>query len=147
MIVSTRRKQIRRVATTAFEEAQARNVPLTNIDKANVLATSRFWREIVEETGRSFPEVPLQHVLVDNAAYQLVIDPTQFNGVMLLGNMNGDILSDQAGGIIGSLGLMPSACVGPEKVFVEPVHGAAPDIAGTGQANSLFHDWQRRLDA
>ncbi len=128
-------EQIRRVATTAFGEAQARNVRLTNIDKANVLATSRFWREIVEETACSFPDVPLQHMLVDNAAYQLVIDPTQFNGVMLLGNMNGDILSDQAGGIIGSLGLMPSACVGPEKVFVEPVHGAAPDIAGTGQAN------------
>ena len=128
-------EQVKRIATIAFEEARSCNVRLTNIDKANILATSRFWRGIVEETARSFPDVPFQHVLVDNAAYQLVINPTQFNGVMLLGNMNGDILSDQAGGIIGSLGLMPSACVGPKKVFVEPVHGSAPDIAGTGQAN------------
>ena len=128
-------EQVKRIATIAFEEASNRNVGLTNIDKANILATSRFWREIVEQTARSFPDVPYQNVLVDNAAYQLVVNPTQFNGVMLVGNMNGDILSDQAGGIIGSLGLMPSAGGGPDKIFVEPVHGSAPDLAGTGEAN------------
>ena len=108
---------------------------LTNIHKANVLATSRFWREIVEEVGRDYPDVEYVSVLVDNAAYQLVVDPTRFNGVVLLENMQGDILTDQAGGIIGSLGLMPSACIGPEKVYVEAAHGSAPDIAGQNIAN------------
>jgi len=79
--------------------------------------------------------VPYRSVLVDNAAFQLVVHPTQFNGVMLLENMQGDILTDQAGGLIGSLGLMPSACVGPSKSYVEPAHGSAPDIAGKNIAN------------
>ncbi len=130
-----RDQDVRRVAIVAFEEARKRKVPLTNIHKANVLATSRFWREIVEDVAGDYPDVPHSSVLVDNAAFQLVVNPTQFNGVMLLENMQGDILTDQAGGIIGSLGLMPSACIGPQKGYVEPAHGSAPDIAGKNMAN------------
>jgi 3-isopropylmalate dehydrogenase len=128
-------EDVRRVAIVAFEEARKRKSKLTNIHKANVLATSRFWREIVEAVAEDYPDVPHESVLVDNAAFQLVVNPTQFNGVMLLENMQGDILTDQAGGIIGSLGLMPSACIGPEKGYVEPAHGSAPDIAGKNMAN------------
>ena len=108
-------KQVRRIALVAFKEARKRGAKLTNIHKANVLATSRFWKEVVEDAAKGFPDVPYQSTLVDNAAYQLVKDPTRFNGVMLLENMQGDILTDQAGGVIGSLGLMPSACIGPKK--------------------------------
>jgi 3-isopropylmalate dehydrogenase len=129
------RGQVERVAICAFEQAVRRKVALTNIHKANVLATSRFWNTVVEEVAQRYPSVPYQSVLVDNAAYQLMINPRQYNGVMLLENMMGDILSDQAGGVLGSLGLMPSACVGPHKVYVEPSHGSAPDIAGQDKAN------------
>ncbi len=128
-------EQVRRVAEVAFEEARRRRARLTNIHKANVLATSRFWREIVEEVGRDFQDVEYVSMLVDNAAFQLVMNPARFNGVVLLENMQGDILTDQAGGIIGSLGLMPSACLGPRKVYVEAAHGSAPDIAGRNAAN------------
>jgi len=128
-------KDVRRVAVLAFEEARNRKATLTNVHKANVLATSRFWLEIVEAVARNYPDVPCQSILVDNAAFQLMVNPTRFNGVMLLENMQGDILTDQAGGIIGSLGLMPSACIGPEKGYVEPAHGSAPDIAGKNMAN------------
>jgi 3-isopropylmalate dehydrogenase len=127
--------QVRRVAVVAFEEARKRACTLTNIHKANVLATSRFWNKVVEDVARAYPEVPMRSMLVDNAAYQMVKYPTQLNGVVLLENMQGDILTDEAGGIIGSLGLMPSACVGPEKSYVEPAHGSAPDIAGRNIAN------------
>jgi len=127
--------QVRRVARVAFEEARRRKCPLVNVHKANVLATSRFWNAVVEEVAGEFPEVPHRSLLVDNAAFQLVTHPTQFNGVMLLENMQGDILTDQAGGVVGSLGLMPSACIGPAKSYVEPAHGSAPDIAGQGIAN------------
>ncbi|WP_275950238.1 isocitrate/isopropylmalate family dehydrogenase [Desulfonema limicola] len=128
-------EQVRRVAVTAFEEARKRRSALTNIHKANVLATSRFWNEIVEQAAKDFSDVPYKSMLVDNAAYQLVKAPAQFNGVVLIENMQGDILTDQAGGIIGSLGLMPSACIGPEKSYVEAAHGSAPDIAGMNIAN------------
>jgi 3-isopropylmalate dehydrogenase len=128
-------EQIRRVAAVAFEEARKRSGRLTNVHKANVLATSRFWNQIVEEVASGFPDVAYRSMLVDNAAYQLVKDPSQFNGVMLLENMQGDILTDQAGGVIGSLGLMPSACIGTVKSYVEPAHGSAPDIAGRDIAN------------
>lgn len=128
-------EQVRRVALVAFDEARQRGCRMINIHKANVLATSRFWNAVVEEVAREYPEVPYRSVLVDNAAYQLVINPGMFNGVCLLENMMGDILTDQAGGVIGSLGLMPSACVGPEKSYVEPAHGSAPDIAGQNIAN------------
>lgn len=129
------REQITRIAHAAFKEAYKHNKHLTNIHKANVLATSRFWNRIVEEVKNEYPDVNYVSMLVDNAAFQLVKNPAQFNGVMLLENMQGDILTDQAGGIIGSLGLMPSACIGPVKGYVEPAHGSAPDIAGKNIAN------------
>lgn len=128
-------KDVRRLAVVGFEKARERKTQLINIHKANVLATSRFWRKIVEDVAAEYPDIPHSSVLVDNAAFQLVINPTRFNGVMLLENMQGDILTDQAGGLIGSLGLMPSACIGPEKGYVEPAHGSAPDIAGKNIAN------------
>ena len=128
-------KEVHRVAVVAFMEARKRNSQMTNVHKANVLATSRFWNAVVEEVAHDFPDVPYRSVLVDNAAFQLVKNPTQFNGVMLLENMQGDVLTDQAGGILGSLGLMPSACLGPEKGYVEAAHGSAPDIAGQNIAN------------
>ena len=129
------RNEIHRIAHVAFKEAMKKNKQLTNVHKANVLATSRFWNSIIEEVKKEYPEVKYNSILVDNAAFQLVKNPTQFNGVMLLENMQGDILTDQAGGIIGSLGLMPSACIGPTKSYVEPAHGSAPDIAGKNIAN------------
>lgn len=128
-------KDVHRVAVVAFQEARKRNSQMTNVHKANVLATSRFWNAVVEEVARDYPDVPYRSVLVDNAAFQLVKNPTQFNGVMLLENMQGDVLTDQAGGILGSLGLMPSACLGPDKGYVEAAHGSAPDIAGQNIAN------------
>ncbi len=127
--------QIRRVAQVAFDEARKSQALLTNIHKANVLATSRFWKEIVEDVAREYPDVEYRSMLVDNAAFQLVKNPTRFNGVVLLENMQGDILTDQAGGILGSLGLMPSACIGPRKGYVEAAHGSAPDIANQNKAN------------
>lgn len=128
-------EQVRRIAVVAFEEARERKVLLTNIHKANVLATSRFWEEVVNEVASAYPDVTYQSMLVDNAAFQLVKNPAQFNGIVLLENMQGDILTDQAGGILGSLGLMPSACMGPDKGYVEAAHGSAPDIAGRNIAN------------
>ncbi|HDT15215.1 MAG TPA: 3-isopropylmalate dehydrogenase, partial [Firmicutes bacterium] len=128
-------KQVRLVALAAFAEAQKRKAKLTNVHKANVMATGRFWNAVVEDIAKNYPDVEYDSVLVDNAAFRLVKNPRRFNGVMLLENMQGDILTDQAGGIIGSLGLMPSACIGPEKGYVEPAHGSAPDIAGKNIAN------------
>ena len=128
-------EQVRRIAHVAFDEARKRKTRLTNIHKANVLATSRFWNEVVEDVGREYQDVEYISMLVDNAAFQLMMAPTQFNGVVLLENMMGDIITDQAGGVLGSLGLMPSACIGPEKGYVEPAHGSAPDIAGENKAN------------
>ncbi len=130
------REEVAQIAHVAFREAM--KVPgklMTNVHKSNVLATSRLWNIVVEKVRQEYPEVVYKSILVDNAAFQLVVNPTQFNGVMLLENMQGDILTDQAGGIIGSLGLMPSACIGPEKGYVEPAHGSAPDIAGRNIAN------------
>ena len=128
-------EQIRRVATVAFEEAKKSKVKITNIHKSNVLATSRFWNEVVDDVAKEYPEVQCTSLLVDNAAFQLVINPAQFNGIMLTENMQGDILTDQAGGILGTLGLMPSVCVGPQKSYAEPAHGSAPDIANKNIAN------------
>lgn len=128
-------EQVRRIAEVAFNEARLKKVRMTNIHKANVLATSRFWNEVVEEVGKQYNDIEYVSMLVDNAAFQLMKNPSQFNGVVLLENMQGDILTDQAGGVLGSLGLMPSACVGPEKGYVEPAHGSAPDIAGQNKAN------------
>ncbi|MDE0229589.1 MAG: isocitrate/isopropylmalate family dehydrogenase [Spirochaetaceae bacterium] len=129
------RVQIEQVSEVAFAEAAARDCHLTVVHKSNILATSRLWEEVVEELAPRFPAVDYSSILVDNAAFQLAVNPAQFNGVMLLDNMQGDILSDQAGGIVGSLGLMCSASAGPEKSYYEAVHGSAPDIAGRGVAN------------
>ncbi len=129
------REQIEQVAAVAFDEARARSCRLTVVHKANILATSRLWEQVVEQVAARYPDVEQSFILVDNAAFQLAADPAQFNGVMLLDNMQGDILSDQAGGIVGSLGLMCSASVGPEQSYYEAVHGSAPDIAGRGVAN------------
>ncbi|RPJ08850.1 MAG: 3-isopropylmalate dehydrogenase [Spirochaetaceae bacterium] len=129
------RMQVLRIARVAFREATRHNNHLVNVHKANVLATSRFWNSIVDEVHEEFPDVRLSSVLVDNAAYQLVKNPVQYNGVMLLENMQGDILTDEAGGVLGSLGLMPSASIGESKGYVEPAHGSAPDIAGKNIAN------------
>ncbi|MGA0244244.1 MAG: isocitrate/isopropylmalate family dehydrogenase, partial [Pseudohongiellaceae bacterium] len=126
--------QIARIARVAFETAQKRQGVLHNIHKSNVLKSSVLWNEVMEEVGRDFPDVQIKHILVDAAATYLCLNPRQFD-VMVMENMFGDILSDQGGGILGSLGLMPSACMGPDKAYYEPSHGSAPDIAGQKIAN------------
>ena len=126
--------QIRRIMHIAFKEAQSRTKTLHNVHKSNVLMSSVLWNEVLEEVAPEYPDVTVEHVIVDAAATLLILKPTQFD-VMVMENMFGDILSDLGGGLLGSLGLMPSACVGPEKSYYEPSHGSAPDIAGQGIAN------------
>ncbi len=126
--------QIRQVLKVGFEQAQQRKKVLHNIHKSNVLMSSVFWNEVLEEVKVDYPDVEVKHMLVDAAATALCLNPGQFD-VMVMENMFGDILSDQGGGILGSLGLMPSACMGPEKAYYEPSHGSAPDIAGKNIAN------------
>ncbi|GIV57260.1 MAG: 3-isopropylmalate dehydrogenase [Rhodothermaceae bacterium] len=129
--------EIERIATVAFELAARRRGRVTSVDKANVLDVSRLWREVVTAVHRDrFPEVELDHLYVDNAAMQLVRDPRRFD-VVLTANLFGDILSDLAATLPGSLGLLPSASVGGGVGLFEPVHGSAPDLAGTGRANPL----------
>jgi 3-isopropylmalate dehydrogenase len=127
-------EQIRRIMHQAFKLASKRRKLLHNIHKSNVLKSSVLWNEILEEVAKEYPDVEVHHQLVDSAATNLCLKPTQFD-VMVMENMFGDILSDQGGGILGSLGLMPSACIGPEKAYYEPSHGSAPDIAGKNIAN------------
>ena len=130
--------EVRRVVRKACELARQRSRrKVTSVDKANVLETSRLWREVAAEVAREFSDVTCEHMLVDNCALQLVYNPRQFD-VIVTENMFGDILSDEAAGVMGSLGLMPSASLGdrPPGLF-EPVHGTAPDIAGRGIANPL----------
>lgn len=129
-------EEIERVAIVAFEQARARRKKVTSVDKANVLETSQLWRRTVERVGRSYPDVKLDHVLVDACAMHLVSNPARFD-VILTENLFGDILSDEAGAIAGSLGLLASATVGGKVNLYEPVHGSAPDIAGQGIANPL----------
>jgi 3-isopropylmalate dehydrogenase len=125
---------IKRTVDVAFDTAMKRGKKLHNIHKSNVLKSSILWTDIIGETAEDYPEVEVHHMLVDAAATALCLNPGQFD-VMVMENMFGDILSDQAGGILGSLGLMPSACIGPEKAYYEPSHGSAPDIAGKNIAN------------
>ncbi len=126
--------QIERIARVAFEQSMRRKKILHNIHKSNVLKSSVLWNEIIGEVAEDFPEIEIRHMLVDSAATALCLNPTQFD-VMVMENMFGDILSDQAGGILGSLGLMPSACIGETSAYYEPSHGSAPDIAGQNIAN------------
>lgn len=129
--------EVKRIAKVAFDIAMKRNKKVTSVDKANILENSRLWRSVVEEVAKDYPEVELNHLYVDNAAMQLVINPKQFD-VILTGNMFGDILSDEASMITGSIGMLPSASLGTSKVgMYEPVHGSAPDIAGTDKANPI----------
>lgn len=140
---SYRQSEIRRVAHTAFQLAAKRRKKLTSVDKANVLETSRLWRETVTQVAEEYPEVQLEHILVDAAAMYLVTRPASFD-VMLTENMFGDILTDEASVLSGSMGNMPSASIGARqnslgnpRGLYEPIHGSAPDIAGKGCANPI----------
>jgi 3-isopropylmalate dehydrogenase len=129
--------EIRRIAHVGFGIAQKRHKKLCSIDKANVLETTELWRQVVIEVSKEYPEVELSHMYVDNAAMQLVRNPKQFD-VMLTGNIFGDILSDEASMLTGSIGMLPSASLdGNNKGLYEPIHGSAPDIAGKNMANPL----------
>lgn len=130
------KEEIVRIAKEAFESAMKRRKKVCSIDKANVLEVSQLWRETVEEVAKDYPEVALSHMYVDNAAMQLIRDPKQFD-VMLTGNIFGDILSDEASMISGSIGLLPSASIGGKVGLYEPIHGSAPDITGQGIANPI----------
>jgi 3-isopropylmalate dehydrogenase len=128
--------EVERIARVAFDLARRRKKKLLSVDKANVLECSRLWRDVVTRIANDYPEVKLAHQYVDSAAMLLVQRPTDFD-VVLTENMFGDILSDQAGGVVGSLGLLASASIGGKVGLYEPVHGSAPDIAGKGIANPL----------
>ena len=130
------REEVERIAEYGFELARKRGKKITSVDKANVLDCSQFWRKIVHEVHKDFPDVELKDMYVDNAAMQIVRDPKQFD-VILTQNLFGDILSDIAAMITGSLGMLPSASLGKNYALYEPVHGSAPDIAGQGKANPL----------
>ncbi|MDR1530674.1 MAG: 3-isopropylmalate dehydrogenase [Clostridiales bacterium] len=136
-------EEVRRIAVCAFKTAERRGRRVTNVDKANVLESSRLWREVVQETAAGFPGIALDHMYVDNASMQLIRDPGHFD-VIVTTNMFGDILSDEASQITGSIGMLPSASLngrsspgGPEFGMYEPVHGSAPDLAGKDTANPI----------
>ena len=130
-------EEVERIARTAFEIAMKRKKKVTNVDKANVLESSRLWRSIVLEVAKDYPEVELDHLYVDNASMQLIRIPHEFD-VLVTTNMFGDILSDEASMITGSIGMLPSASLGKGKLgMYEPIHGSAPDIAGQDKANPI----------
>jgi 3-isopropylmalate dehydrogenase len=128
--------EIERIAHWAFKLAMQRNKKVCSVDKANVLDVSQLWRDTVTKISTQYPDVELTHMYVDNAAMQLIANPTQFD-VILTGNIFGDILSDEASMLCGSIGLLPSASVGDKTAVYEPIHGSAPDIAGMGIANPI----------
>ena len=129
--------EIRRIARVSFEAARKRSRKLCSVDKMNVLECTQLWRDVVTDEAKNYPDVELSHMLVDNAAMQLVRNPKQFD-VMVTGNMFGDILSDEASMLTGSIGMLPSASLDEKgKGLYEPIHGSAPDIAGKGVANPL----------
>ncbi len=131
------RPEIERIAHVAFQAAQKRSKRVTSVDKANVLETFQFWKDVVSEVGQQYPDVALDHMYVDNAAMQLVKEPKKFD-VVVTGNMFGDILSDEAAMLTGSIGMLPSASLNSQnRGLYEPSHGSAPDIAGKGVANPL----------
>lgn len=128
--------EIRRIAVRAFEIARTRKKNLLSVDKANVLESTELWRNVVTEVGRNYPDVTLKHMYVDNCAMQLIRNPAQFD-VIVTTNLFGDILSDEAAMLTGSIGMLPSASLGENTALYEPIHGSAPDIAGINIANPL----------
>jgi 3-isopropylmalate dehydrogenase len=130
------RYEVERIARLAFEAARKRDKRVISIDKANVLEVSQFWRNVVHEVHKDFEDVELSDMYVDNAAMQIVRNPKQFD-VIVTSNLFGDILSDIAGMITGSLGMLPSASIGKNHALYEPIHGSAPDIAGQNKANPI----------
>jgi len=129
-------EEIKRIARVAFDVAQKRNKKVTSVDKANVLEATGLWREVVTDLHKDYPDIALDHMYVDNCAMQLIRAPKQFD-VIVTTNMFGDILSDEASMLTGSIGMLPSASVGGDTAMYEPIHGSAPDIAGKGLANPL----------
>ncbi|GEP92798.1 3-isopropylmalate dehydrogenase [Chitinophaga terrae (ex Kim and Jung 2007)] len=130
------RYEVERIARKAYEAARTRRKKLCSVDKANVLEASRLWREVVQDVAKEYPDVETEHMFIDNAAMQLIKDPKRFD-VVLTGNLFGDILTDEASQIAGSMGMLASASVGDSTGFYEPIHGSAHDIAGKGIANPL----------
>ncbi len=131
-----RTPEVERIVGLAFELAKLRRKKVTSVDKFNVLESSRLWHDVAEEVSKKNPDVAFEHQIVDNAAMQLILKPKSFD-VMVTTNMFGDILSDEASMLTGSLGMLPSASLGGKVGLYEPSHGSAPDIAGTGKANPL----------
>ncbi|MCL1844118.1 MAG: 3-isopropylmalate dehydrogenase [Defluviitaleaceae bacterium] len=130
-------EEVRRIAVTAFEMARKRKKHLTNVDKANVLESSRLWREVILDVAKNYPDVTLDHLYIDNAAMQIIRDPGSYD-VMVTTNMFGDILSDEASQITGSIGMLPSASLNKDNFgMYEPIHGSAPDITGQDKANPI----------